>query len=300
MVEKCKRLIEVLCLSGLSFVAFSQPVSTYPPKNLAIAPHISTTEKAHWRLDADAWRYHSTQDVRFIVGTHRPSLASGLAVAPLGGVSFSKQEHGLLGLSPHTPWRYGFTWGKVDQKVGSHQLDYGAAVGRVWAGIELSPHLLVDGLYQQGPNYQQIGLGTQYDAEQWGLWSLNLAQSQQETNTGWRYQGQYGVKLNEQLVLRWNSETYSGSYTKLSHVKNQKVTTPQQTHGVDVRWDSGRLGILGANYANQKHRYGSNEQSLGISQQFWYSPNLRIDIDAQREKHSGDYNMGLRFSVPLF
>lgn len=290
----------LFCLLGLSVVIYAQPIPTYATKQFTIARHIVSVDKDEWQLGANAWRYHSTQDMSLTLGQHQPNLGSGLAAALVGGVSVSKQQQGFLGLIDKTPWRYGLTWGKVDQNVGGVQLRYGAPVGRAWADIELSPALKVDGIYQQSHNYQQVGLGTQLDVDNWGKWSLSLAQSQQDSQTGWRYQGRYGVALSETVRLNWNTETYVGTYTKLTQIQSQKNTAPQQEHGVNVQWDSSVLGKVGAKYANQIRRYGANEQSLGVSQQFWYSPNLRIDIDAQREKQSGDYNMGLRFSVPIF
>lgn len=300
-MKATKEYVTVLvCFSGLSGVVCAQPIPTYVTKPFTIANHIVSVEKDEWQLGANAWRYHSTQNMRLTLGQHQPTLGSGLAVAPVGGLSVSKQQQGFLGLIDKTPWRYGLTLGKVDQNVGGLQLRYGAAVGRAWADIELSPTLKLDGIYQQSHNYQQVGVGTQLDGDSWGKWSLSLAQSQLDTQTGWRYQGRYGVDLSETVHLSWNTDTYVGTYTKLTQIQGRKNTTPQQEHGVNVQWDSTVLGKVGANYANQIRRYGANEQSLGISQQFWYSPNLRVDIDAQREKHSGDYNMGLRFSMPIF
>lgn len=78
------------------------------------------------------------------------------------------------------------------------------------------------------------------------------------------------------------------------------VNLTPSTHSMDMHWDLGRWGLLGANYVGKQPDQGQKQHTFGFNQQFWYSPNLRIDVEAQRQTHSGDYNMGLRFSLPVF
>src|SRR3546814_12522871 len=70
------------------------------------------------------------------------------------------------------------------------------------------------------------------------------------------------------------------------------------------RWTAtvptGRWGDVSGVYENEYSSTGNTRRSFGVSQQFWYSPNLRIGLKAERELVSGDYDIGLRFSVPIY
>lgn len=90
-----------------------------------------------------------------------------------------------------------------------------------------------------------------------------------------------------------------GRYGFNSSLELSVNLTPSK-HGMDMHWDLGRWGILGANYVGTQPELGQKQHSFGFNQQFWYSPNLRIEVEAQRQTHSDDYNMGLRFSLPVF
>ena len=271
----------------------AQPMSAFQAP-FSVAPHVRS-EVTRWHLGRDAWRYQSADNKRFTLGSHRPVFVSGLSTATLGGVSINATE-----TTQTEQWRYGAAWGKVDNTVGDTQLDYGAGVGRVWLGMNMSSQWVLDGLYQRAEGYEQYGLGTSYQDEGLGAWDFTVTQSQQDDHKGWRYQGGYGVSLSDSLKIRWSHEAYTEAFVPVTKLHQQTNASARHSQALALDWQSGRLGQIGASYATQQQRHGDKDQRFGLSQQFWYSPNLRIDIDAQRERYSGDYNMKLRFSVPLF
>lgn len=238
--------------------------------------------------------------VRFVLGNNTPKLVSGLSTVPLGGVSLADQiERGRM-VTGTIRWQYGAAVGMVDKNKKAEDLHYGTGAARAWVDVRLSSRLSVDGLYQRAINYEQFGVGGRYDFNRLGVWAVNLTQSQHQAEQGWRYQGRYEVGLGSSIDVALSSETYSGEFSNLLQSQTNGRTAPQSTHAVDVYWDTGRWGKFGANYASALPKLGEKKHEFGLSQQFWYSPNLRIDLDAQRQMQSGDYNVGLRFSLPIF
>ena len=284
----------LLLLSSSFFTHLhAQPMPVYVAP-FTVAPHVRS-EVNQWHLGRDAWRYQSADNKRFTLGSHRPVFGSGLSTATLGGVSIAASE-----AAQSEKWRYGAAWGKVDNTVGKTALDYGAGVGRVWLGLNMSSQWAVDGLYQRAEQYEQYGLGTSYQNEGLGIWDFTVTQSQRVDEKGWRYQGRYGVSLSDNLQMRWSHESYAGNFVPVTKLQQKTSLSTRYTQAVALDWQTSQLGKVGASYATQQQDRGERDQRFGLSQQFWYSPNLRIDIDAQRERYSGDYNMKLRFSVPLF
>lgn len=294
-----------LCWIGYSMVglvissaALAQPKPAIPLQ-LKIAPQISNHAPDHWYVDQRAWRYQSTSNVRFTVGNSTPQLVSGLKTVPLGGLSFSDRVDAVL--TDKEQWRYGLALGVVDKQPTATNFNYGAKAARAWVDVRLSPKLSFDGLYQRAEGYEQVGLGSRYHlSSTGGVWAMSLTQSHHRAGKGWRYQGRYDMDISETVDVSLSTETYSGAFSNLLQSQNKSFTTPQAKHGVDVHWDTGRWGALGASYSSTQPRLGQNQHSFGVNQQFWYSSNLRIDLDAQRQIHTGDYNMGLRFSLPVF
>ena len=74
--------------------------------------------------------------------------------------------------------------------------------------------------------------------------------------------------------------------------------------GVRRKWTAtvpmGRWGDISGSYENEYSATGAARRSFALGQQFRYSPNLDIGLTAQRELISGDYDIGIRFSVPIY
>lgn len=96
----------------------------------------------------------------------------------------------------------------------------------------------------------------------------------------------------EQLGIGWRYD-----FNQFGEVT---VNLTQSHHGMDMYWDLNRWGKFGASYSSSLTKLGQTQHDFGLNQQFWYNSNLRIDVDAQRRTHSGDYNVGLRLYLPVF
>lgn len=159
------------------------------------------------------------------------------------------------------------------QKIGGvsltdqvYSLNYGASVGRL-------DHSTAENL--------------QYGAETSQAWvSANLLPSFSLEGLYESTQGQHQVGV--------------GGRYDFHDLGDVAINYTAEQHNLDAHWDLGRWGKWGASYSGTTPSFGSSQHTFGLNQQFWYSPNLRVDIDAQRQTRSGDYNVGLRFSLPLF
>lgn len=258
---------------------------------------ISATEQ--WSHQDRTWRYQTQAQTRWLVGNSTPKLSSGIQPAELGGIGLTDQwQPELFGNT--LQWRYGATVGLVDHSQALHQFDYRTGAARAWFDVALSDGFSIDGIYQRAHDYEQIGLGTHYRLGTWGQWALNMAHSQAAgLNTGQRYQTLIELELSEQTQLALRSEQYIGEFSALNQ-RRQRPTAAQRKHQAAIYWNTGTWGTLKAKYDHSVVAKGQQNHVFGLGQQVWYSPNVRIDVDAQRQTHTGDYNMGLRFSFPLF
>lgn len=284
----------LFCSTALSAHSLSSPPVIFKSE---MVRSINATEQ--WSQEDRTWRYQTQSQTRFLFGNSAPRLSSGLQPTSIGGVGLADQWNSEL-FGKTLQWRYGATVGLVDQSQDLYHFKYGSKVGRAWFDLALTSELSVDAIYQRADDYEQLGLGTQYQLGPWGSWSVNVLQSSVGAHfKGQRYQGLVAFDLTEGAQLELSREKYNGRFVRL----NQNRTSPtaeQSTYRAAVRWDTGRWGLFQARYANTVVSNGNPQHVIGLGQQVWYSPKVRIDLDAQRQTHSGDYNMGLRLSFPIF
>lgn len=284
----------VCCSTALSAQSLSSPPVIFKSE---MVRSITATEQ--WSQEDRTWRYQTQSQTRFLVGNSSPQLSSGLQPASLGGLGLADQWSSEL-FGKTLQWRYGATVGLVDQSQDLYHFRYGSKVGRAWFDVALTPELSVDALYQRAEGYEQVGLGTQYQLGPWGNWSVNVLQSSAGGSLqGQRYQGLVALELTEQTQLELSREKYNGGFVRLNQSRSSP-TAEQSAYRAAFRWDTGRWGLFQARYVNTVINNGNPQHAIGIGQQVWYSSNVRIDLDAQRQTHSGDYNMGLRLSFPIF
>ena len=291
---------------AVSAVFVLWPIYSVTAQDLSSPPQIFKTDMVrainapgHWRHEDRTWRYQTQTQTRFVLGNAAPQLSSGLRVAPVGGVGLTDQWQTQL-FSQTLQWRYGATVGLVDHSQDLYHFRYSDKVGRAWFDLKLTTEFSIDGVYQRSEGYEQLGLGTQYQLGFLGNWSLFMQQSEAGPRLkGYRYQGRVDLDLTDQTQLQLRRERYRGDFVRLNQSRSSP-TPEQRVYGATLSWDAGRWGVLKANYANTVVNHGEPQQAIGVGQQLWYSPNVRIDLDAQRQTHTGDYNVGLRFSLPLF
>ncbi|HJH24819.1 MAG TPA: hypothetical protein K8U84_09720 [Paenalcaligenes hominis] len=288
----------VLLLVWVSPLSASQDIAI-PPSIFKSDMVRAISAPEHWSRQDRTWRYQTQAQTRWLVGNSTPKLSSGIQPVELGGIGLTDQwQPELFGNT--LQWRYGATVGLVDHSQTLHQFDYRTGAARAWFDVTLSNGFSIDGIYQRAHDYEQVGLGTHYQLGSWGQWALNMAHSQAVgLHRGQRYQTLIELDLSEQAQLALRSEKYIGQFSALNQ-RRHRPTAAQRNHQAAIHWDAGPWGTLKAHYDRSVVAKGQQNHAFGLGQQVWYSPNMRIDVDAQRQTHSGDYNMGLRFSFPLF
>ncbi len=262
-----------------------------------IVQSISAPER--WTQEDRTWRYQTKSQTRLLLGNTTPQLSSGLRMSSIGGVGLADQWQSDL-FSKTLQWRYGATVGLVDHSQDLYHFRYNTGAARAWFDVSLSPELSIDGVYQRTDDYEQLGLGTQYRLGMFGKWSLSMQHSDAGNQVkGQRYQGSVALDITDQMQVQLKGEHYNGRFVRLN--QNRYSPTPeQQVYGAALQWDSDHWGRFQARYDNTVVNNGNPQQAIGLAQQLWYSSSIRVDLDAQRQTHTGDYNVGLRFSLPLF
>src|SRR3546814_15139755 len=61
----------------------------------------------------------------------------------------------------------------------------------------------------------------------------------------------------------------------------------------------GRWGDISGTYEQLDATAGESRQTFGLAQQFWYSPHLRVRLEANRDIATGAYGLGVKFMLQL-
>src|SRR5690606_12005730 len=218
--------------------------------------------------------------------------------ARLGGVSIS-QSSLVNAEDVENNWQYSLAIGALDfSSGGAADLDLGPTAANSVFRYGVSPSLVLESELQLAPGLRSIGLGGQYRTR-CGNWSAGLARANAGASQGWRYQAAYELDMFDDLQLSWLGERRDPGYADLS-----RYTADASVGGVRQQWKAtvpmGRWGDLSGKFENEQTSLGESRSRFGFTQQFWDSPNLRRGLDAQRELNSGDYDLGIRFSVPIY
>jgi hypothetical protein len=252
-----------------------------------------------WTRGASNWRYSAEQGLDVTLGNEEIDVPSWGNAARLGGVSITQSS---LVTSPGSQaWQYSLSVGALDNSAGQVQgdLDYGPTASNAVLRYGLTPDVTLESQLELAPGLMTSGVGGRYSSRRWGAWSAGVARATHGLSEGWRYQAAYEVDVLDDLQLSWVNEKHTGGFADLSRYQDAATTAA----GVRQQWaatvDLGRWGDLSGRYENYRSSVGDVRRSFGLTQQFWYSPNLRIGLQAEREILSGDYDVGLRFSVPI-
>ncbi|HUH60694.1 MAG TPA: hypothetical protein VL001_11555 [Candidimonas sp.] len=260
---------------------------------------LRTPSRDPWTLGASNWRYSAEQGLDVTLGNDEIDVPSWGNAARLGGVSIS-QSSMATSSGPET-WQYALSVGALDNTAGQPQgdLDYGPTASNAVLRYGLSPEVTLESQLELAPELMTSGVGGRYSSRRWGAWSAGVARATHGLREGWRYQAAYEIDVLDDLRLSWVNEKHTGGFADLS--RYQEAATAAA--GIRQQWlatvDLGRWGDLSGMYENYRSSLGDVRRSFGLTQQFWYSPNLRIGLRAERESVSGDYDVGLRFSVPI-
>src|SRR5690606_2731341 len=262
------------------------------------APVLAAPAGESWTLGTQNWRYSGDDGLDVTLGSDEIVVPAWGSSARLGGINVS-QSSLVSGSDTENNWQYALSVGALDySSSGSGDLDLGPTAANSVFRYGVSPTFTLESQMQVAPDLFSTGLGGQYRTD-WGVWSAGLARAERGMYNGWRYQAGYELDVFEDLQLSWLNERRGAGYTDLS-----RYTADPSVGSVRQKWMAtvplGRWGDLNGVYENEQSSLGDTRRSFGLTQQFWYSPNLRIGLQAQREITSGDYDIGIRLSVPIY
>lgn len=251
-----------------------------------------------WTLGSSNWSYAGDDGLDVALGGNDIATPAWGNTARLGGISIS-QSSLVNAEDEQRNWQYALAIGVLDFSSGTvGDLDLGPTAANSVLRYGVSPSLVLESQLQMAPDLMSTGLGGQYQTD-WGKWSAGLARANAGAYQGWRYQAAYELDVFEDLQLSWLGERRDPGYADLS-----RYTADSSVGGVRQQWKAtvplGRWGDLSGKFENEQTSLGESRSRFGFTQQFWYSPNLRVGLAAQRELDSGDYDIGIRFSVPIY
>jgi hypothetical protein len=261
---------------------------------------LPATSSDPWTFGARNWRYSAEGGLDVTLGSDDIISPVWGASSRLGGVSISQTS--VVDSTEAGSWRYALAVGALDYAPGPAQgdLSYGPTASSSVLSYGLSPQLTLESQIEVAPDLMTTGLGGHYRSKRLGALSLGVARAQHEVQQGWRYKTAYEVDLIDDLQLSWISERHDSGYADLSRYRDMGATDGGVRHEWTATMGLGRWGDLTGSYENARSFGGEARRSFGLTQQFWYSPNLRIGVRAERESVSGDYDIAVRFSVPIY
>lgn len=251
-----------------------------------------------WTYGTSNWRYADTEGFSVTLGNEDIAVPAWGNATRLGGISISQSS--LVSAGDAHRWQYTMAIGALDYSSSQEDLNFGPTASNTVLRYGLSPALTLESQLELAPDLMTSGIGGQYQTR-WGAWSAGVARANQGLYKGWRYQAAYSVDLADTLRLSWLNERHTEGFSDLSRYQNGGGLSPG---GMRQKWMAtmplGRWGDLSGSYESARTSLGDQQRSFGFTQQFWYSPNLRVGLRAERELISGDYDIAIRFSVPIY
>lgn len=253
----------------------------------------------HWTLGTHNWRYTRPNGVGLTLGNDMAAAPQWGNSARLGGVQLSDQLS--KGNAAVGQWQYSAMVGALDYSPSTSEggLMYGPAASSSVLRYGWSPQLTLESQLEWAPAMDTLGVGGTYDTRNWGVWKAGVAKASQDMQHGWRYQVGYEASVLDTLKLSWTNEQRSGGFADLSRYRDYSVDGGQTSNRWAATWPTGRWGDISGTYETVDTALGPSKQYIGLSQQFWLSPNLRVALKADHERIGGDYDVGLHFSIPI-
>lgn len=274
-----------------------QPASVFPISFVAEPVSAPAGAMAQWRLGERNWDYAADNGLAVRIGSTDVGSSVLARTAPLGGVHI--RQSALARPDDAKDWTVSIALGALDYSSSAvpGDLAYGPAAANTVIHYGLNERLALESGVQVAPDLVTTTLGGRFDTGGFGQFRAGVAHGSQADQEGWRYQAAYKVQVADDLHLSVRNEWDAPGFSDLGHYRGGVAS------GVRRHWTATvptqRWGDISGTYESFSPTTGAATQRFGFSQQFWYSPNLRIGLEAQREIDSGDYDIGIRFSVPI-
>jgi outer membrane usher protein FimD/PapC len=251
-----------------------------------------------WKLGSKNWSYTSAGGLGLTLGNTSPATPAWASSTTLGGVELS---NGLSqGAAEPGQWQYAAMVGALDYTPGGAEggFEYGPAAGTSVLRYGLSRRLTLESQVETAPSMQTVGLGGTYDTHQWGAWSAGVARATQEMDNGMRYRVGYQASLLGRLQFSWVGEHRSAGFSDLSLYRSLADNEAQTSNLWKVTVPLDGYGSVSGSYRAVETPTGAPVEIFGVSHQFALSQNVKLALQAQRQRYTGDYDVGLRLSIP--
>ena len=252
-----------------------------------------------WSAGAAHWNTRLDASTELALGSSEIAAPEWNESLRLSGISLSQSF--LAGSDEVSQWNYSVAIGVVDQSAsGASDLTFGPRAGSLALSYDYSPRLSVATQTEVADDLFMSGVTGQYDLGWLGRWRSGVARSNQGAHQGWRYRARADFDLADDMSLAWVGERHTDGFMDIRRYAAGSSATRGRRQRWSASWDAGRWGEWSGSFESVHGSHGTQQRRFGLSQQFWYSPNLRIGIHAEREVVADDYDIGLRFSFPLY
>lgn len=252
-----------------------------------------------WAFGERNWRTRLDEGPAILLGSSDLAVPEWNESLRLSGVSLSQSF--LASSEEVSQWNYSLAFGAVDQSaVGASDLIFGPRAGSLQLSYDHGPRLSVETQTEVAADLLMSGVTGQYDLGGLGRWRSGISRSNHGMHQGWRYRAMADFDLDDDLSLAWVGERYTDGFMDVRRYAAGTNPVAGGRQRWSASWDVGRWGRWSGSFESVHGKQGAQQRRFGLSQQFWYSPNLQIGIHAEREVVADDYDIGLRFSFPLY
>ena len=251
-----------------------------------------------WGSAAVRWGAQLDDQTRLILGNSEIVTPVWNERLKLSGVSLSQSF--LAGNEDESQWNYSLALGALDQSAsGANDLDFGPTAGALALNYDYNDNVSLQTRTEVASDLIMSGFAGQYDLGWLGRWRSGISRSNRGMQQGWRYRAAADFDLTEDLSLVWMGERYTDGFMDIHRYAGNNAA-PGARQRWSASWDVGRWGTWSGSFESVQGKEGTEHRRFGLSQQFWYTPKLRVGLHAERDVLSDDYDIGLRFSFPLY
>ena len=223
------------------------------------------------------------------------------SAAPVGGLQISNWTGSGAAL-PEGRFGYSSSVGRLNRMApgaSSGAVDYGASVGSGTVRYGLTPALTVEGQMQSAPTLTTRGMGTTYQAGDYGTIQAGATQSSFDAVNAWRYRFGYNVDVSENLNLGYTNEQIGAGFGDLSSYGGGGVGTAQTRNTLSAGVPIHGWGTLSGTYSGLREGTTLSSQRVGLAHSMFVAPTVKLAVGADRDILTGNYEWRANLSMPV-
>ena len=222
------------------------------------------------------------------------------SAAPVGGLQISNWTGSGAAL-PEGRFGYSSSVGRLNR------MDPGASSGAVDYGLGGQRHgtLRPDaGAHRRGPDAERAhpdhrGMGTTYQAGDYGTIQAGATQNSFDAVNAWRYRFGYNVDVSENLNLGYTNEQIGAGFGDLSNYGGGGVGTAQTRNTLSAGVPIHGWGTLSGTIPACAKRTTLSSQRVGLAHSMFVAPTVKLAVGADRDILTGNYEWRANLSMPV-